>query len=147
MGKHSNNLIKELLAQQEEEDLASNDDLHNCKPIPGGIDPATVPLPTANTVWSGFAGLPVCRLSYAMACGRLGPLSFPAVVSKAYYPRTTNMVFRTGKFVVTGARTIELGILACTKLVHSMSMALHKRYRVMNLCLVNLVKSINFGNE
>lgn len=136
--------IKDLLAQQEEEeDYLTHEDYDIYKPIPGGIDVETVPMHTVNCVLTGNAGHKVNQIAYAMACGRYGEKSFPAVVTKAYYPRTTDMVFSTGKFVITGAKTVALGIESAHRLTRSLSRSMHKRYRVKNLILVNLVKSCN----
>ena len=104
-----------------------------------------------------------------MVCSRLGVVVFPAVVSRLLEPRVTSnkinniniffhniiltfntivifdkaMVFSSGKFIITGASSEHLGILACHKLTAALSQTLQKTYRVMNLDLVNLVKSCN----
>src|SRR4051812_7674763 len=59
----------------------------------------------------GYTNLDLCGSAYLKSM-KFDQAVFPAAVSKPYFPRTSNSVFRSGEFVIAEAKSIDESFLS-----------------------------------
>lgn len=67
------------------------------------------------------------------------PKRFHGVVMRIREPRTTALIFRSGKIVCTGARTEEASLLACKKFARIIQKL---GFKVYNLCYSDTLTNV-----
>jgi len=77
------------------------------------------------------------------------PKRFPAVSIRIRDPKTTALIFKSGKMVVTGSRSINDSKLACRKFVpmlQKLGYAVPKSFEECNFTIRNHVANMDFGH-
>ena len=86
-------------------------------------------------------------LGESFATLRFNPEEFPGIICYLNEPRVTLLLFRTGKSVVTGAKSFNDVQAAVSKLVKVLSKIGVKFYRAPEIVLQNMVFSGDLGRE
>ncbi len=75
------------------------------------------------------------------------PKQFPGLVFRLKYPKTTTLIFRSGKMVCTGAKSEKLAISAVRKVVRELKKAGFIIMGSPKIEIVNSVSTANVGGE
>ncbi len=75
------------------------------------------------------------------------PKQFPGLVFRLKYPKTTTLIFRSGKMVCTGAKSEKLAISAVRKVVREVKKAGFIIVGSPKIEIVNIVSTANVGGE
>tara|TARA_X000001036_G_scaffold1457_1_gene1199 strand:- start:493 stop:1077 length:585 start_codon:yes stop_codon:yes gene_type:complete len=75
------------------------------------------------------------------------PEQFPGLVFRLTNPKTSILIFRTGKMVCTGAKSEELSIAAVNLVVQKLRKAKIKIKKDAIVSIQNIVSSINLGGK
>ena len=75
------------------------------------------------------------------------PDQFPGLVFRLTNPKTSILIFRTGKMVCTGAKSEELSIAAVNLVVQKLRKAKIKIKKDAIVSIQNIVSSINLGGK
>lgn len=73
------------------------------------------------------------------------PKRFSAAIMRIRNPKTTCLIFSTGRMVVTGAKNRELSRLAARKFARILSKLGYEIKNISNFCIQNIVGSFDFG--
>ena len=75
------------------------------------------------------------------------PKQFPGLVFRLKYPKTTTLIFRSGKMVCTGAKSEKLAFSAVRKVVRELKKAGFIIVGSPKIEIVNIVSTANVGGE
>jgi transcription initiation factor TFIID TATA-box-binding protein len=104
------------------------------------------PLKITNLVCTVYLGLALFVEHVNMVLhGKYDPAVFPAAVSRSLHPRCTNSIAKSGRIVVTGARTEWDALLNVYRLVAKLRRDLHIDVQVYNFKVENIVGTLNMG--